>query len=395
MGALSKLKVLDFSTLLPGPYATMCLADLGADVMRIYSASRAGYGDDMEPYVLGSNIPASAAYLGRNKKSMNLNLKNEYAKEVISRLIKEQGYDIVVEQFRPGVMDKLGFGYEDLKRIKPDIIYCSITGYGQDGPMATRAGHDINYIARSGVVSYSGKKGSPPPLFGMQIADIAAGSYNAVIGILASIIYRNSSGKGQYVDVSMTDGMMAFNAFLGANYLTDTVEPKQEDNFVNGGSLYDYYETKEGKFISFGGLEQKFFANFCDAIGRTDLIAGGIVPKDMEKTRMEVAERIKTKTRDEWMEIFNSTDACVEPVMGLKDLEDDELTKTRAMIVEVPFLDSTVKQFAHPIKYSETSAEYRSIGTRPADGVDTQDIMKKLGYTEVEIHKFTDTGLFK
>jgi len=217
-GPLKSLKILDFSTLLPGPFATLCLADLGADVLQVVSGSRPDLFDFQPPFIPGTKISAASAHLRRNKRSITLNLKDPRATRIIHQLLTD--YDIIVEQFRPGVMAKLGLDYESLRHINTSLIYCSITGYGQTGPLRDRAGHDMNYIARSGVASYSGKKDTGPSLMGMQVADYG-GSYNAIIGILAALAHRHVTGEGQYVDVSMTDGMIAFNVTFGAAYLVN------------------------------------------------------------------------------------------------------------------------------------------------------------------------------
>ena len=394
-GALDGLKILDFTTLLPGPYASMCLADMGAEVLRIVSGSRPDLGDFLPPFVPGTDISAGSAFLGRNKRCITLNLKDPRALRIVHQLISEHGFDIIIEQFRPGVMAKLSLAYENLKVIKPDIIYCSLTGYGQDGPMATRAGHDINYIARSGIASYSGKKEQGPSLMGMQIADVASGSNNAIIGILAAVISRNTTGKGQSIDISMTDGMIAFNALFGAACLVDGIEPEPEATVLNGGSLYDYYETRDGKYISFGGLEPQFFTNFCQTINRPDLISEGVAPKDLAAVKADVRAIIKKKTKEEWCGLFEATDACVEPVMTLKEVLEDSLAKERGMIVELPVVSgTTVKQIANPIKFSETKQVYKSGGVTAATGNHTKKIFRELGYTEDKIEAFVKTGLF-
>jgi crotonobetainyl-CoA:carnitine CoA-transferase CaiB-like acyl-CoA transferase len=226
-GALQGLKILDFTTLLPGPYATMCLADMGADVLKIVSGSRPDLVDSIPPFVPKTKLSSAAAQLGRGKRCMALNLKDQRAVNIVHQLIMH--YNIVIEQFRPGVMAKLKLAYEDLQKINPAIIYCSITGYGQTGSLRDRAGHDINYIARSGVISYSGEKESRPSLIGIQLADVASGSNNAIIGILAAVINRLGNGHGQHIDISMTDGMIAFNATVGAGFLLDGREPVREE----------------------------------------------------------------------------------------------------------------------------------------------------------------------
>jgi alpha-methylacyl-CoA racemase len=392
-GTLEGLKILDFTTLLPGPYATMCLADLGADVLRVVSGTRADLVEFLPPLIPDTEISAASAHLGRNKRCITLNLKDPRAVEIIHRLVLD--YDIIIEQFRPGVMAKFKLDYESLKAVNPAVIYCSITGYGQTGPMKTRAGHDMNYIARSGIASYTGKKDTGPTLVGMQIADVASGSNNAVIGILASVIHRNATGKGQSIDISMTDGMIAFNAMYGAGFLVDGVEPGLEGILLNGGSLYDYYETKDGRYISCGGLEPQFFKNFCETIGRSDLIPGSFSPENIDDVKQEVREILLTKTMDEWMALFNATDACVEPVMTLSEVFEDSLAKERGMVVELPLPDGgVVKQLANPIKFSEAKPVYKSIGSTLASGTDTKEVFQELGYTDSEIDEFEKTGLF-
>jgi crotonobetainyl-CoA:carnitine CoA-transferase CaiB-like acyl-CoA transferase len=394
-GALAGLKVLDFTTLLPGPYATMCLADMGADVLRIVSASRPDMGDSMPPFLPGTDVSSASAYLGRNKRCMNLNLKDPRAREIVGRIISVLGFDIVIEQFRPGVMSRLKLDYESLKAVDPRLIYCSITGYGQDGPLRDKAGHDINYIARSGIASYSGKKGQGPSLMAMQIADVAAGSQNAIIGILAAAFHRNATGRGQFIDISMTDGMIAFNTFFGAAFFADGKVPEPETTFVNGGSLYDYYETADGAYISFGGLEPQFFANFCRVIDRPDLIRGGVMPKDAASIKTEIRHIIATKTRQEWLRLFHDTDACVEPVLAMDEVFQDALANDRGMLVDVPLSDGrTARQIANPIKFSETGHAYRHIGVPSSSGSHTGEVFKELGYADSEIEAFAKTGLF-
>jgi crotonobetainyl-CoA:carnitine CoA-transferase CaiB-like acyl-CoA transferase len=323
---------------------------------------------------------------------MTLNLKDHRAIEVIRRLLVR--YDILIEQFRPGVMEKLELGYEALRGVNPALIYCSLTGYGQTGPYRDRVGHDINYLARSGLMSYSGKKKGGPSLTGMQIADVAAGSNNAVIGILAAVISRNRTGRGQQVDVSMTDGVIAFNALAGNACLVDGNEPDREGFLLNGGSLYDFYETKDGGYLSVGALEPRFFAAFCEGIGRPDLAVEGILPGKVEAVKEQIRMIIRTKTRDEWAEIFEGTDACVEPVLTLSEALNDRLVKERSLVVEVDLpTGETIRQIANPIKFSETPQEYRETGI--AAGTHTWDVMRELGYTDAEIEEFEKGGLFR
>jgi len=390
-GPLQGLKILDFTTLLPGPYATMMFADLGADVLRVVSGSRPDLTSLMPPFIEGTELSAGSAYLGRGKRSMTLNLKDPRGVRIVQQLITS--YGILVEQFRPGVMANFGLDYSSLKEFNPFLIYCSLTGYGQTGPMTGRAGHDINYLSRSGLMSYSGRRETGPVLTGMQIADVASGSYNAVIGLLSAVIARQTTGKGQQVDISMTDGMVAFNALVGASFLVDGQEPGREGHILNGGSLYDFYETKDGLFISFGGLEPQFFAAFCQGIDRPDLIPGGVLPLDVNQIKQEIRQIIKTKTRDEWTACFRQWDACVEPVLTLAEALNDPLVLERGMIVPVSLPGGgQVKQLAHPIKFSETPSQYDQVGL-PV-GTHTKEVLLELGYHEQEIKEFEETGLF-
>lgn len=391
-GPLKEMKILDFTTLLPGPYATMTLADLGADVLRIVSGSRPDLASFLPPFLPGTNLSCAIAYLGRGKRCMTLNLKDPRAGGIVRKLIGE--YDIVIEQFRPGVMAKLGLDYESLKTTHPSLIYCSLTGYGQTGPMRNRAGHDINYLARAGVAACSGHKETGPCLCGVQIADVASGSNHAVIGILAAVVHRHRTGEGQYVDVSMTDGAVAFNALFAAAYLVDGSENCCGEGVLNGGSLYDFYETQDGKYLSFGGLEPQFFSAFCEAVGRPDLIPGGVIPADLPRVKEEVRRVLKTKTRDEWAAVFAKIDACVEPVLSLGEALGDDQVRTRGMVVEVDLPGGgKVKQPGHPIRYSATPPQYGPAGC--VAGIHTREVLIGLGYGNDEIDQFEKTGLFQ
>jgi crotonobetainyl-CoA:carnitine CoA-transferase CaiB-like acyl-CoA transferase len=369
----------------------MNLADMGADVLRVISGSRPDMVALGPPFIPGTDISFSAAFVGRGKRCMTLNLKDPRAVRIIHGLISD--YDILIEQFRPGVMDNLGFGYAALRKVNPALIYCSLTGYGQTGPHNARAGHDINFLARSGVMSYSGKQKEGPSLMGIPIAAVASGSANAVIGILASVISRHTTGRGQHIDISINDGVIAFNILAGNAFLVDGKEPGREEHFLNGGCVCDFYETGDGEHISFGGMEQKFFAAFCEAIGRPDLIQGGIFPDDVRETKRQIREIILTKNRDEWMGIFNKTDACVDPVLSLSEALTDDHAKERELVVEVDLpTGGTVRQIANPIKFSETCQEYKTAGV--SAGTHTREVMFELGYTDDDINRFEKEGLF-
>lgn len=383
MNALSNLKILDFTTLLPGPFATMQLADMGADVIKVSSPSKYDLVLESEPKI--GEKSANLLWLNRNKKTLALNLKTKEAIDIVKDLIKE--YDILVEQFRPGVMEKLGLGYEELKEINPRLIYCSITGYGQTGPMSMKAGHDINYLAKSGMMSFSGRKDEGPVLYGTQIADIAVGSMNSVIGILAAANYRNQTGQGQHIDISLMDGLLQMNSLIGSQYLGGGELPQREGELLNGGSNYDFYKTKDGRYFSVGSLEPKFWKELCQTLGVEAEAATDLSVKD------EIREKFLEKDFDEWVEIFKDKDACVEPVLNLKEAVEDPHVKERGLIVELDVDGEKVKQFASPIVFSETKQEYKFAGKKI--GTDTEAILKKLGYSSEKISEFDGKDVFK
>ncbi|MCK9230009.1 MAG: CoA transferase [Syntrophales bacterium] len=390
-GPLKTLKVLDFTTLLPGPYATVYLADMGARVLKIASSTRPDMASLVPPYLDDTNLSFATAFLGRGKRCLALNLKDGRAVRIVHQLIKE--YDIIVEQFRPGVMAKLGLDYESLKKTNPALIYCSLSGYGQTGPLKERAGHDINYLARSGLMSYSGRRDSGPSLMGMQIADVASGSHNAIIGILAAVVHRLATGEGQCIDISMTDGCVAFNALVGSSVLAGETAPGREEFLLNGGTLYDFYETADGRHLSFGGLEPHFFSAFCEAIGRPDLVAGGPAPQNASAVKEEVREILRSRSLDEWMSIFNGPDACVEPVLTLDEVLVDPHVVQRGLVVDVRLpRGGTVRQLANPLKFSRTPPEYGMAGVQA--GTHTREVLRELGYADSQIDEFDKTGLF-
>ncbi len=394
MGALDGLKILDFTTLLPGPYATLMLADMGAQVLTVSARDRLDLARHAPPMAPGTQTSANQAWLGRNKKTMFLNLKHPSALEIVGKLIMR--YDVLMEQFRPGVMAKLGLDYQRLQVLNQRLIYCSITGYGQYGPLRDRAGHDINYLARSGNMSYSGRRQTGPVLTNMQVADIASGSLHAVISVLAALNHRHVTGLGQYIDVSMLDGAMAFNALDSAAFLASNIEPQREGRMLNGGSAYDFYETKDGHYLSVGSLEPQFWREFCLCIGRPQHIEGTVMPDKLDEVKTDIRAVIKSKTRDEWLEVFAGKDACVEPVLSLSEaLLHDEHNLARGMTVEVEMpLHSKLKirQVGSPLKLSNCPVCYKHAGY-PL-GHHTREVLDELGYSEAAMDDMEKHGVF-
>ncbi|MBF6041488.1 CoA transferase [Pseudomonas sp. P154a] len=384
LGPLASLKVLDFSTLLPGPFASLLLADMGAEVLRIESPTRMDLLRVLPPHDQG--VSASHAYLNRNKRSLALDLKHPEALEVIKQLLTD--YDIVLEQFRPGVMERLGLGYEALKAINPKLIYVSITGYGQTGPYKDRAGHDINYLALAGLASYTGRADSGPLPLGMQVADVAGGSLHGVIGLLAAVIARQQTGQGQHLDVSMTDCAFSLNAMAGAGYLACGVEPRRENQMLNGGSFYDYYRSRDGRWFSVGSLEPAFMKQLCTALGLEELSSLGLSPKPADQKKLKDALKTEFEKHDfgELCGLFAELDACVEPVLNLGEAIAHPQLKARGLVTEVPRGDgSTQAQMACPLKFSDGLPEPRYIGA--ALGQHTDQVLGELGFSAQRIEE--------
>jgi len=384
LGPLASLKILDFSTLLPGPFASLLLADMGAEVLRIESPTRMDLLRVLPPHDQG--VSASHAYLNRNKRSLALDLKQPEALEVIKQLL--QDHDIVLEQFRPGVMERLGLGYEALKTINPRLIYVSITGYGQTGPYKDRAGHDINYLALAGLASHTGRADSGPLPLGMQVADVAGGSLHGVIGLLAAVIARQQTGQGQHIDVSMTDCVFSLNAMAGAGYLACGEEPGRENQMLNGGSFYDYYRTRDGRWLSVGSLEPPFMKQLCTALGVEDLAALGLSPKPAQQKALKDALKIEFEKHDyaELCALFAELDACVEPVLSLGEAVRHPQLQARQLVAQVPRADGTTQaQMACPLKFSEGLPEPRHIGA--ALGAHTDEVLGELGFSVQRIEE--------
>ncbi|ETK16923.1 putative racemase [Pseudomonas sp. FH4] len=381
-GPLASLKVLDFSTLLPGPFASLLLADMGAEVLRIESPTRMDLLRVLPPHDRG--VSASHAYLNRNKRSLALDLKQPEALEIVRQLVAD--YDIVLEQFRPGVMERLGLGYEALKAINPKLIYVSITGYGQTGPYKDRAGHDINYLALSGIASYTGRQDSGPLPLGVQVADVGGGSLHAVVGLLAAVIARQHSGVGQYLDVSMTDCAFSLNAMAGAAYLACGVAPGREDQVLNGGSFYDYYRSRDGRWLSVGSLEPGFMQQLCIALGRPELAAQGLSPKpEQQKVLKQVLQvEFERHSFEELCAMFAGVDACVEPVLSVGEALEHPQLQARKLVSQVPRGDGSFQaQMACPLKFSEGLPEPRHIGV--AVGAHSEQVLDELGFSAQRI----------
>jgi alpha-methylacyl-CoA racemase len=391
---LSDVRVLDLSRLLPGGFASLLLADLGADVIKVEDTAMGDYvrwapplyGDDAQQ-PLGTR---SALYLAlnRGKRSVRIDLKSDAGRDAFLRLVGDA--DVVLESFRPGVLDKLGVGYERLREVNRGIVYCAITGYGLDGPNTARAGHDTNYLALNGLLGLTGAADGPPVSSAGQVADLGGGGLMAVFGILAALHERGRSGEGQLVDVSMTDGALSWLAMVAAAFLRDGRVPHRGTEMLNGGvACYLPYECADG-WISCGALEAKFWQAFCHGVERPDLLEHQFAPPGSDG-HAAVAEVFAGRTRAEWAAFNDAHDCCIEPVLDLDQALASELVRAREMVVEVeqPEL-GPVRLLGHPIKLSRTPAD----PTRPAPalGEHTEQVLRETGLSDDQIAALLESG---
>ena len=374
MSALDGLRVLDLSRLLPGAFCSLLLADFGADVIKVEDT---GAGD----YLRASGAPFLA--LNRGKRSISVDLKHPDGRDAFLRLVGDA--DVLLESFRPGVMDRLGVGYERLREENPRLVYCAITGYGQDGPFAARAGHDTNYLARIGLLDLTGDPDGPPVQSGGQIADLGGGALMAAFGILAALRERDRSGEGQLVDVSMTDGALAWLAMDAARHLAGGPPPSRGRAELAGGLIcYRPYRCADG-WVAFGALEPKFWKAWCAGVGRDDLADKQFEPVGSD-THREVEAVFALRTRAEWEAFNDEHDCCLEPVLGLHEALESELVRAREMVVEV----EGARLLGTPVKLSRTPAEIRAAG--PALGADTDAVLGEAGYGPDEIAALRAAG---
>jgi crotonobetainyl-CoA:carnitine CoA-transferase CaiB-like acyl-CoA transferase len=384
---LDGLRVLDLTRLLPGPFATLVLADLGADVVKIEDPRGGDYLRWMPP--LAGEQSAAYHALNRNKRSVALDLRLPEGAEALRRLVRSA--DVVVESFRPGVLERLGLGFDALRAVNPRIVLCSITGYGQDGPYAARAGHDLDYCAIAGVLALSGPPERPMPL-GVQVGDLAGGAWPAVAGILAALVRRGASGEGAHVDVSMTEGALAL---LGMSLAVAAARgaplARGREQLSGGAACYDVYRTKDGRFVALGALEPKFFEAFCAAAGRPELADrqlddGGGGP------RAELEALFASRTRDEWAALAASHDVCLAPVLeGDEPRADPQLVARGAFVsVDTPWEGRAMPGVASPIRIRGVTAPLRPA---PRLGEHSEEILLGAGLTADELAALRAAGV--
>ncbi|MFL5906564.1 MAG: CaiB/BaiF CoA transferase family protein [Solirubrobacterales bacterium] len=394
---LSDVKILDLTRLLPGGFCTLLLADLGADVIKIEDTGQGDYVRWAPPYY-GSDEQTplgtrSAIYLSlnRNKRSVRLDLKQELGRQALIKLTESA--DVLVESFRPGVLDKLGVGYDVLRQANPALVYCPITGYGQDGPNRDRAGHDMNYLGLNGMLGLTGERDGPPIQSAGQVADLGGGALMAAVGILAALHEARRSGEGQIVDISMTDGSLAWLVMeAGRNFRSGEV-PRRGEIILSGRIIcYRPYEASDG-WVSCGALEPKFWRAFCLGVGREDLIEKQFEGPGSDAHR-EVAEIFKGRTRDEWRAFNDEHDAMIEPILDLDEALESDLVRAREMTIsyEQPEIGE-VRQLGFPIKMSRTPAAI--VRPAPALGEHTAEVLTQAGYSAEEVQALEESGAAK
>ncbi|MEC9321897.1 MAG: CaiB/BaiF CoA-transferase family protein [Chloroflexota bacterium] len=390
-GPLEGIKVIDLTRMAPGPFCTMMLGDMGASVTkveappssRISSFRKASEGE----------VARISAWnpLNRNKRSIILDLKMEEARLAFYEICKEA--DVVVEGFRPGVVDRLGCDYETINRINESIVYCSISGYGQTGPYKDLVGHDINYISIGGALGIIGSSDGTPSIPYNIIADFAAGGMNAAFSIVAALVARSSSGKGQSIDISMSDGVAYLLAASTGEYLRDGTVARPGKMTLNGGApYYNVFRCLDGKYISIGCIETWFWENLCKAIG---LETFGQVQFDQDKYEdifQAMRSRFATRTREDWwMELSSLEDIAVAPVLDMSEMETDPHIKQRNMVVDAGIFDKEpVKQIGIGPKFSKTPGSIRSLGRMP--GEDTFTVLSESGISKSDIEKLFQSG---
>ena len=396
---LDGVRVLDLSRLLPGGFCSLLLADFGADVLKVEDTGMGDYIRWSPPYYEGAHDSAKSALflsLNRNKRSIRLDLKNDRGREALLRLVRE--HDVVLESFRPGVLDRLGVGYERMREENPGIVYCAISGYGQSGPKRDASGHDMNYLGLIGLLGLTGERGGEPVQAAGQIADLGGGALMAAFGIMAALRERDGgpghagSGEGQMVDVSMADGALSWLAMVAGAYFADGTVPSRGELPLAGSLIcYRPYECSDG-WVSLGALEPKFWQAWCRGVGREDLIAVQF-ERPGSDAHAQVKEIFASRTRAEWEAFAQKHDCCLEPVLELDEALESQLVREREMVVELeqPGAQQRVRQLGVPVKLTRTPGEHARL-PGPALGEHTEEVLLAAGYSEAEVAELLDCG---
>ena len=384
--ALEGIRVLDLSRMLPGPYCSMMLADLGAEVIKVEEPKIGDPTRKSPPMIDGDSAPFNQ--VNRNKKSIAIDLKQAQGRNILLKLASTA--DCVLEQFRPGVVDRLGINYAAVAEVNPRIVYCSLTGFGQNGPHRERSGHDLNYLALSGVLGLTTDERGKPVIPGVQVADLAGGMI-AAFAILAALLARERTGRGQYVDVSMFDVMLSMLPIPAAHHFAGNTIPVGGKYVLSGAyPFYNVYETGDGKFMTLGALEPKFWANFCRKIEREDLVSRQFDSAERRASLFEDVRAIfKSRAQSEWVELMRDADCCCEPVLSMSEAFEHAQTRAREMVREVK--GSNIKQLGFSYKMSDTPP--RETCRAPTLGEHTAELLAAAGVSEEERTRLSEAGI--
>ena len=376
--ALEGLKVLDLTRLLPGAFCTQLLADYGADVLKIEQPGAGDYNRQFAP--IAKKESGSFLLLNRNKRSLTLNLKTAEGKRIFLELVR--GADVVVEGFRPGVMKRLGLDYETLAQENPRLVYCAISGYGQDGPYAQQSGHDLNYMALTGALQLFGTAKTGPIVPGLSIADVGGGSLMAAFGILAALASRNATGRGQFVDIAMTDGLVAWLCYHAADFLFAGTEPRGgERPFIGAAPCYNVYRCADGRHITLGIIEEHFWHAFCELIARPDLESQQWpVGEAAQKQQAELAEIFGRESCAVWTARLAQADIPASPVNTMAEAFADPQLQHRKMLLHMEHpVEGRIPQLGFPVKFSRSPGQLRT--PPPLLGQHNDEVLEGLGYS--------------
>jgi crotonobetainyl-CoA:carnitine CoA-transferase CaiB-like acyl-CoA transferase len=386
---LAGIRVLDLSSLLPGGLCTQMLADMGADVLKIENPNEGDAFRKAPPLV--KTMGSYFHMINRNKRAMTLNLRDPEGMNIFLKMVAET--DVLLDTFRPGTLQKLGLTYDDLKKINPRLIHCSLTGFGQDGPYRDCAAHDVNFLGLSGILDLLGEKGGKPIIPGVQFAG-AGGSLNAAMGILAALLGRERTGKGQYIDAALLDGLTPFLGLVVSTYITTGQVPARGETLVGGGyAFYQIYETADQKYIALGCLEEKFWMEFCRAIEREDMIPDQFATGAEQKRLIdEVQQIIREKTLTEWMALLSRYDTCFSPVHTLEEALNDPHIRHRGLWFKAHHpVDGEIGQQGFSLKFSEGQPGWRT--PPPSYGEHTREVLLEMGYDDSIIDNLAIRGI--
>jgi len=385
MRPLAGKRILDLSRLLPGPFATLVLADLGATVDKVEDLGGGDYLRHLPPQVAGES--AAFQMLNRGKRSALLDLKRPEGRAAFERLLAS--YDVLFEQFRPGVLDRLGLGHDVLRTKFPKLVICALTGYGQDGPLRDRAGHDIDYLARGGLLGFQGPEDGPPQLPAFQLADVSGGLWS-VVAILAALAEQDRTGEGRILDMSMTDGILGFATIALSNALAGDPRPRGADVLTGGIAPYGTYLSKDGHPFALGALEPKFWMSFCAAAGLEPTMEALLPGPHQVEIKAAVRDAFAKKTRDEWIAIAERHDCCLEPVVRPDELREDPLVKARGLLFDLKTPRGDVPQIRLPV-----TPEGTSFTPPPRSGEHTHEIFREAGFADAEIEELARVGVIR